>query len=112
MSTDTTSWSPAAVAARAAATTPPVGPEPMVATARLPITAGGAQPNLEAVEVAHDRRADVGVDERGRRSRELWWLRVHLVGERHQLDVGKLLEDQLAGAQLVRGVQVRMQERY
>ena len=44
MSTLTTSPSPAAAEARAAATTPPVGPEPMVASGRVFVALGVATP--------------------------------------------------------------------
>ena len=71
-----------------------------------------AQALLEPAEVAHDRRSDVGVHERRRRALELGRLRVHLVRERDQLDVGVLLEDELAGPELVRGVQVGVEEHH
>ena len=128
MSTETTSPSPAAVAARRGDDTTgrpgadggdrsaPDHGGSRDATGRcrdqqLGGVAGATESFLQPLEVAHDRRAHVRVDERGRRALELGWLRIHLVRERDEVDVGELLEDQLTRAPLVRRVQVRVEER-
>ncbi len=77
---------------------------------QLADVAGVAQALLEPSEVADDGWPDVRVHERGRRPLELGRLRVHLVGERDQLDVRVLLEHDLASAQLVHRVEVGVEE--
>ena len=127
MSTLTTSPSPARSAAPAAATTPPVGPEPIVATARCAAASAVATPPADVatssslvvaavgeLAVSRSRYATIGgptyaltsvVDVRSN-SGGLGYL----VRQRDELDVGILVEDDLAGAQFVRGVQVGVQE--
>jgi hypothetical protein len=81
-----------------------------VATRSSPVEPASRTVVDEAREVADDGRADVRVHERGRRALELGWLRVDLVRQRDELDIGVLLEHELTRAQLVRGVHVRVEE--
>ena len=69
-----------------------------------PAVARGAQLVLEVVDVRRDPRRDVGVDEGRRHALELGAARHDLVRQRHVVDVGELLADDLRGAAFVRGV--------
>ncbi len=68
--------------------------------------ARGPQPFDEPARVGGDPRCHVGVDERRAGALELRSGREDLVRQRHVLDVGVLVEDQLARAQLVGRVDV------
>ena len=122
MSAATRSCTPLRPAASAAPMTPPVGPEPSRETARRCTDWGGMTPPLDwhqqnlaveagpvqllnqLVDVGADPRRHVRVDEGRGGALEFGCPREHLVRQRDVRDVGELLEDQLAGAPLVVGV--------
>ena len=70
------------------------------------------KPLLEPIEVSHDGRTNERVDQRGRDPFEFRWLRIDLVRERYELDGRILVENQLAGAALVDGIEERMEEHH
>ena len=73
------------------------------------VVPGATQLVLQVLRVVRDARRDVRVHQRGRYPFELGTARHHLVRERDVLDVGELLEHDLARAALVRGVHEREQ---
>ena len=71
---------------------------------------GLGQAGLQAFQVADDGRPHEGVDDGRGGPLELGRLGPHLVRERHELDVGILLQDELPRPQLVGRVEVAVQE--